>query len=113
MILASLTERAARLSGVDAADLRGRSREKPVASTRAAIFRAARASGKSLSEIGRYFCRDHTTVMYGVRRSKQLETSDPDHAELVVELLAFSRRVGRPVFRSSRTRQFTSTRSNQ
>lgn len=42
---------------------------------------------KSLPEIGKILGnRDHTTILYGVNRSKQLMASDPEYCERYVRL---------------------------
>lgn len=37
-------------------------------------------SEQSLPTIGRFICRDHTTVMHGVKRGRQVLADDPDFA---------------------------------
>ena len=37
-------------------------------------------SHRSLKEIGRFFNMDHTTIMHGIKRARQLLAEDPDFA---------------------------------
>ncbi len=69
-------------------DLRSASQRRAVVSARnVAMYLARRLTGKSLEQIGRYFGgRDHTTVMYGCRKTEGLLQSDP-HTRQAVELL--------------------------
>lgn len=58
--------------GLTSADLYGRSRTRRVVAARqAAMLAVRRQTDMSLSEIGRLFDRDHTTVLHGIRRAEQ------------------------------------------
>lgn len=54
-------------TGVSLNALRGRSREQAIVQIRHLAMYAAHERGASLSQIGRYLGRDHTTVLHGVR----------------------------------------------
>ena len=45
-------------------------------------------SGYSLPEIGRLIGRDHTTIMHGLRRARELRASDPGFRHWTDELAA-------------------------
>lgn len=49
--------------GVCYGDVMGRSRKKPISNVRAAAYLKFRQDGLTLPVIGRFFGRDHTTVM--------------------------------------------------
>ena len=53
------------------AELMGASRHKMVVRARQEAFAEMRRRGRSLAEIGRFFERDHTTVLYGLRKHEQ------------------------------------------
>lgn len=47
------------------------------------MFLARELTSQSLPQIGRYLCRDHTTVHVGARRIRKLIAEDPDFAATV------------------------------
>ena len=51
-------------------DLRGPSRDRPIAWARQEFMVAARDDGHSLPEIAAFLNRDHTTVMHGIEAAK-------------------------------------------
>lgn len=53
-------------------DMIGKRRFKHLAHARFEAYAAAHDSGKTLSQIGRFFDRDHTTIINGIRRHKEL-----------------------------------------
>lgn len=55
-------------TGLTLADIRGRDRRRHFARARQLLMFKARQAGLSLTEIGRFVNRDHTTVMNGVER---------------------------------------------
>lgn len=58
--------------GLTAADLLGRDRRDHVARARwHAWYQLRRQFGSSLNQIGRLFRRDHTTILYGLRRFRE------------------------------------------
>ncbi len=64
--------------GLKIDDLRGYSRKQPTASARQRAYFLARNEGHSYPAIGRYFNRDHATVIHGVNRWKSGECRKPD-----------------------------------
>lgn len=55
--------------GLTVDDLRGQRRHRKVAWARQeAMYECALRTTQSLVSIGRFFARDHTTVVYGIRR---------------------------------------------
>ncbi len=69
---------AARLFALKLCDLRGPSRRRAVVTARAvAMYLARQLTQKNLEQIGRYFGgRDHTTVIYGCRKTEKLLKND-------------------------------------
>lgn len=58
-------------AGVSPSDVMGSSRLAKVCRVRQRLFYEFRADGMSLPEIGRFFNRDHTTVLHGVNAEKE------------------------------------------
>lgn len=56
---------------IEPADLMGRARHKRISEARQLAFSVLRALDYSLSEIGRVFRRDHSSVLYGIQKFKQ------------------------------------------
>jgi chromosomal replication initiation ATPase DnaA len=48
-----------------------RSRSREIVEARNEAFYHSQKLGKSLPQIGRFYARDHTTVLNGIRRHKQ------------------------------------------
>ena len=95
--------------------LRGKGRTKQLTRARScAMFLARNLTGMSLTEIGRYFSRDHTTVLHNVKRFRELVSSDGSLADkhgkaasmLKGEGVMFfhMERAGVPVFRTTRVK---------
>lgn len=58
--------------GVDIHELMtGRGRDPKVVRVRQRLFHEFREEGMSLPEIGRFFKRDHTTVLYGIHKERE------------------------------------------
>ncbi len=78
----------ARLFALRLSDLRGASRRQAVVTARGvAMYLARQLTPKSLEQIGRYFGgRDHTTVMYGCRKTEELLKNDPAICRAVRQL---------------------------
>lgn len=68
-----ISEAVAARYGLPIEQLKGPDRKRSVAWARQEAFDAIYATGRySLPQIGRYFNRDHTTVLHGVRRVRAL-----------------------------------------
>lgn len=70
--LRSIAEQVAVKHDLSLADLKSASRMKPLARARFEYFARAHEAGFSLPQIGRTMNRDHTTVLNGIRRHKEL-----------------------------------------
>jgi chromosomal replication initiator protein len=69
---------------VTVADLRGKSRRQSVAGARSLAMYLARELGRaSYAEIGRYFHRDHSTVMYACKKTAANVACQPHLRQLV------------------------------
>ncbi len=67
-------------------DMRNQARNRAVARPwQVLMYLAREMTGQSLPQIGRYLCRDHTTIMHGVRRIDKLMTQQPYLAAAVEE----------------------------
>ena len=73
---------------LNAKDLRGKSRTQSISSPRQiGMYLARQHTESSLEEIGRFFGnRDHTTVLYAVRRVAARLESDPTYTALIQRL---------------------------
>lgn len=73
---------------VPAIEMVSQRRARAVARPRqVAMLLAYELTPRSLPQIGRHFGgRDHTTVMYAIKRVKELAVSDPDFGERVARL---------------------------
>ncbi len=73
---------AAHVTGVSKDQMRGPSRKRAVAYPRFIAMKAVReATGKSFPIIGRALCKDHSTVVTGVRRAGEIIADDQDAAD--------------------------------
>jgi Bacterial dnaA protein helix-turn-helix len=64
-------------TGVPLADILGRNRRPPIAAARhEAVWRVRLATGWSLPRLGRFFKRDHTTVLHSVRKMEKRSAHD-------------------------------------
>ena len=71
--LAMINHTVAEKHGLRPSDLRSYSRKRKVAHARFEAFAKAKLAGFSLTQIGIYWGgRDHTTVMSGIRRHKEI-----------------------------------------
>jgi Bacterial dnaA protein helix-turn-helix len=63
---------------VPIADILGRNRRPPIAAARhEAVWRVRLATGWSLPRSGRFFKRDHTTVLHSIREMNKRSARDP------------------------------------
>ena len=61
------------------ADILGRNRRPPIAAARhEAVWRVRLATGWSLPRLGRFFKRDHTTVLHSIREMNKRSARDPE-----------------------------------
>ncbi len=71
--LAMINHDVAQKHGVSASEMRSHVRKRKIAHARFEAFSKAKTAGFSLTQIGNYWGgRDHTTVLSGIRRHKQL-----------------------------------------
>ena len=73
--LLALAIHRARQNGVSLDDLQGPSRVRAISWPRQDFMLAARELGFSLTEIGRFLNRDHTTILKGVRAAEKRRTA--------------------------------------
>lgn len=92
-LISDIARNAAQLSGFSLDALRGPGRTKPIVMVRNAAFLIAREQMRqdedaevqaySTPQIGRYFGRDHSTVIHGLAKAEQSIAKDPQYAEFV------------------------------
>ncbi|MDP8961462.1 MAG: chromosomal replication initiator protein DnaA [Actinomycetota bacterium] len=89
LTLDHIIEKAAEVFGFSVEDLRGHSRRRPLVAARQAAMYVCRAlTEESLPAIGRSFGgRDHTTVLYSVRKVEEQMTKRTAVYDKVVELM--------------------------
>jgi Bacterial dnaA protein helix-turn-helix len=64
---------------VPIADILGRNRRPPIAAARhEAVWRVRQATGWSLPRLGRFFKRDHTTVLHSLRKMEKRSACEPE-----------------------------------
>lgn len=78
-----LVMRASIWTGISQAELLSPGRKRDTSWTRFAIARVAQESGRSLWQIAGVFGQDHSSVLHGIERSREIEKVDPDFAELL------------------------------
>lgn len=61
----------AQANGLTVADLMGRSREGPIAWPRQRAYMLCAAQGVPIGRIARYFDRDHSTILQGIRQAQR------------------------------------------
>jgi len=85
---ADIIRHAADVFGVPPLGILSQQRHRSLSYARFATMSVMRdMTTKSLPEIGKILGnRDHTTILYGVNRSKQLMASDPEYCERYVRL---------------------------
>ena len=72
---------------VPSADILGRDRRPLIAAARhEAIWRVRRVTGWSLPRLGRFFDRDHTTVLHSVREMEKRSANDPELRAYMIAL---------------------------
>jgi chromosomal replication initiation ATPase DnaA len=77
-------------------DLESKSRRSEIVRPRQLAFYAARLlTGKSFPDIGRHFCRDHTTILHGYEKVLNLKETNPEIAA-ELEAIVQSLRSGGP-----------------
>lgn len=74
--------RAATLTGLQEAQLRGRRMDDECIHARWAVMRALCRAGMSNTGIGKVVNRDRTTVLHGIRQADELLTLNSDFAAL-------------------------------
>lgn len=73
--IAPIVDRVSRQYGSTPEEIVRPDRRAMVCRARFAVFAACNDAGFSSAEIGRYFNRDHTTVLHGIQRHKELSTA--------------------------------------
>lgn len=77
VMIADVMQATVELTGFSADTLRSNKRNADLAEARQFLMHVAKVStGKSFPQIGRALNRDHTTIMYGVRKVAQLVKKD-------------------------------------
>jgi chromosomal replication initiator protein len=89
-LVSQIVDAASDLTGFTPAELIGPVRERRLVHVRFSVYYVAqRLTGKSLPLIGRLLGgRDHKTILYGIRRARELLRSDPAFARMVEALMA-------------------------
>lgn len=82
-----LLKRAARVFGLHADEIKGTSRARYICVARWALMTVLHEQGWSSPRIGRFLGnRDHTTVLNGLARARELMAADPEYAVFVARV---------------------------
>ena len=84
-----VTREASVLFKVHPRDIEGKAKFNFIIPARFAIWRALRDTGSTYAQIGRWFGRDHSTVINGVRRAHQIAEQDLDYRAKVLALTRY------------------------
>lgn len=90
MFLTDIKQEALRMFDICERDLIGDNRFVEMTRPRMALYKVYRDRGMSLTQIGRYLKRDHSTVLSGLRRIEVVMAEDPTYREQVESLASFS-----------------------
>lgn len=90
MFLTDIKQEALRMFDICERDLIGDNRFVEMTRPRMALYKVYRDRGMSLTQIGRYLKRDHSTVLSGLRRIEVVMAEDPTYKEQVESLASFS-----------------------
>lgn len=83
-IIKQMVERAYMVTGYTPDEITGPSRMRDLAETRFAVMLAAHRRGLSTPRIGTFLGRrDHSTVVYGIRRARHLAATDAGFSALL------------------------------
>lgn len=66
--IGEIVEQVSKISGVHVRDILGNSRRASIVKVRHVAQWKARNEGYTLEQIGKTFNRDHTSILYGIRR---------------------------------------------
>jgi chromosomal replication initiation ATPase DnaA len=80
-LMEQITEAVAAEHGVLPSELRGPSRFAQFIEPRRRVWAELRERGYSLSQIGRFFGRDHTTIMHGIREYQKSQEAQQCQAQ--------------------------------
>ena len=86
MLVSEIITEAARVFRVDRNLIAGRDRRRLPTSIRQALYVALRRRGASLSRIGSWMDRDHSTVIYGIKTAEKREAEDLWYATRIEHL---------------------------
>ena len=86
MLLGEIKAEALRIWDIRDRDLIGDNRFVEMTRPRMALYKVYRDRGMSLTQIGRYLKRDHSTVLSGLRRIEVVMAKDPTYKEQVESL---------------------------
>lgn len=84
-----VTREASVLFKVHPRDIAGKSQFNFILPARFAIWCALRDTGSTYTQIGRWFDRDHSTIINGVRRAHQIAEQDLDYRAKVLALTRY------------------------
>ena len=77
-IMEEVADRVSNQTGIDMATLRGPSSKRYLNEPRRTIWAELNSRGYSLVDIGRFFGRDHSTILYGINKFKDLADRKPE-----------------------------------
>lgn len=87
-LMRRVIDAAAQNSGIRAADILGPCREREIAHLRFAVWLALHTRGFGYAPIARRFGRDHSSIMHGVKRAREIAAGNPAYAAFIDALAA-------------------------
>ena len=90
--LSEAIERVREWDDVSMADLQGRGRRQALSATRHVFWRLLRDGGWTLEEIADWCDRDHSTILYGLRRVNLWASEDSEFRQWLADSPAQCRR---------------------
>lgn len=94
MLVQDIINEASAIFNVHRRDIVGPYRYRFLIPCRFALYYALRERGASLATVGRWMQRDHSSVIHGIERAKDMIERDQGYAKLVQHLIEFGRSNG-------------------
>lgn len=91
MLISDIVKEAARVFHVHERDLMEKCAMPYIVPARHALFTALHARGRSYKGVGKVFGRDHSGVIYGVRKAKERMAHDEVYAARINHLINYGK----------------------
>lgn len=91
MLISDIIKEAARIFHVHHRDLMERNAMQYIVPARYAVYTALHARGRSYKKVGKVFGRDHSGVIYGVRKARDRMKHDEVYAARIEHLINYGK----------------------